>query len=61
MKPPNISYKEITIQQLKAWNWSTERYEVYELPWYLKLYLYPTIWTIKGAVEAAIRQLERTK
>jgi hypothetical protein len=52
-----ISYEEIAIKQLENWDWHVEKYRLYGLPWYLKVWLYPVIWGIKGEVEAGIRRL----
>ena len=51
------SYEELAIQHLKKEGFDVERWRLYGLPWYWKVYLYPIIWAIKGEVEDIAQRL----
>ena len=52
-----IDYEEVAIEFLERQGFNTEKWRLYGLPWYLKVYLYPAIWEIKVEVETAVKRL----
>lgn len=55
-----MDYKELAIKLFETWGWNTERYQIYGIPWYLKIYIYPSIWFIKKSVEDIIKRERET-